>query len=66
MAALRCISKAALPGTDIPSLQLATSLFLAAGVLLVATCVMIVAVVLPRLQAGKPDKEATSKLNLFK
>jgi hypothetical protein len=49
MAALRCASKAALPGKDITSLQLGTSVFLAAGTLLVVTCIVLVAVVLPRL-----------------
>jgi hypothetical protein len=52
MAGLRCASKAALPGTDSSSLRLGAAVFLAAGALLVAACVVIVAVVLPRLTAG--------------
>lgn len=61
MAALRCVSKAALPGRDLQTLQLATAIFVAAGAAIVAACVVIVAVVLPRLQAGKQLTETTSE-----
>jgi hypothetical protein len=52
MAAIRCASKAALPGKSMHHLQLGTTVFLAVGALLVALCVVIVGWVLPRLQAG--------------
>jgi hypothetical protein len=52
MAAIRCASKAALPGNSMQHLQLGTAVFLAVGALLVALCVFILAVLLPRLQAG--------------
>jgi hypothetical protein len=52
MAAIRCASKAALPGKSMQHLQLGTAVFLAVGALLVAMCVFIVGVLLPRLQAG--------------
>jgi hypothetical protein len=52
MAAIRCASKAALPGKSMQHLQLGTAVFLAVGALLVALCVFIIGVLLPRLQAG--------------
>jgi hypothetical protein len=58
MAVIRCASKAAMgPGKEIHRLQLGTSVFLAAGALLVALCVFLVAVVLPRLTAAVRVKE---------
>jgi ABC-type uncharacterized transport system permease subunit len=52
MAAIRCASKAALPGKSMQHLQLGTAVFLAVGALLVALCVFIIGVLLPWLQAG--------------
>jgi hypothetical protein len=62
MTAIRCISKAAFKGRGMGTLQLGVAVSLAAGAAVVAACLVIVGVVLPRLQANKKHARTTGEL----